>query len=129
MADKNRTTPNQAQQQNDRAQGSAQQGSGQQGMNDPRDRQSQQFDSTSGQSGGSYGSDTRFVDQIRERMAVVGPDGEALGTVDSVDGQRIKLTRDDSADGRHHFVECAAITGIEGGKVRLAETPDWSRQR
>ena len=43
--------------------------------------------------------------QIRERMEVVGSDGEHVGTVDHLDGDsRIKLTRDDSADGKHHFI-------------------------
>jgi len=127
MANKNRNAPNQAQQQNDSSRSAAQQG--QPGGSDPRDRQAQQLDAAASQSGGSWSSDAGFTDQIRERMAVVGPDGAAVGTVDSVDGQRIKLTRDDSADGQHHYVESAAIAGIEGGKVRLSETPDWSRQR
>lgn len=42
---------------------------------------------------------------IRERMEVVGSDGAHVGTVDHLDGRnRIQLTRDDSFDGRHHFV-------------------------
>lgn len=42
---------------------------------------------------------------IRERMEVVGSDGAHVGTVDHLDGNtRIKLTRDDSFDGKHHFI-------------------------
>jgi hypothetical protein len=42
---------------------------------------------------------------IREHMEVVGSDGAHVGTVDHLDGRdRIKLTRDDSADGKHHFI-------------------------
>ena len=33
--------------------------------------------------------------QIREHMEVVGSDGEHVGTVDKVEGDRIKLTKDD----------------------------------
>ena len=42
---------------------------------------------------------------IRERMEVVRSDGEHVGTVDHLDGSdRIKLMRNDSADGKHHFI-------------------------
>ena len=42
---------------------------------------------------------------IREHMEVVGSDGGHVGTVDYLDGPaRIKLTRDDSLDGMHHFI-------------------------
>jgi hypothetical protein len=42
---------------------------------------------------------------IRERMEVVRSDGEHVGTVDRLDGSdRIKLMRNDSADGKHHFI-------------------------
>ena len=42
---------------------------------------------------------------IRERMEVVGADGEDVGTVDRLDGSdRIKLMRNDSADGKQHFI-------------------------
>jgi hypothetical protein len=42
---------------------------------------------------------------IREHMEVVGSDGGHVGTVDHLDGPaRIKLTRDDSHDGMHHFI-------------------------
>ena len=40
--------------------------------------------------------------QIKEHMEIVGSDGQHVGTVDRVDGQRIKLTRKDaSASGEH----------------------------
>jgi hypothetical protein len=42
---------------------------------------------------------------IAEHMEVVGSDGAHVGTVDHLEGEnRIKLTRDDSADGKHHFI-------------------------
>jgi hypothetical protein len=36
---------------------------------------------------------------IREHMEVIGADGVYIGTVDKVEGQRIKLTRKDSGEG------------------------------
>lgn len=70
--------------------------------------------------------------QIREHMEVIGADGVHVGTVDKMDGDRIKLTRKDSgaeiegAQGRHaghhHYISAGLIAGIEGGQVRLSAT-------
>lgn len=66
--------------------------------------------------------------QIREHMEVIGADGAHVGTVDHVDGDRIKLTRKDSPatqDGqgaRHHYVSLGLVADIEGGKLRLSAT-------
>ncbi|HMC92498.1 MAG TPA: DUF2171 domain-containing protein, partial [Allosphingosinicella sp.] len=38
---------------------------------------------------------------IREHMEVIGADGAHVGTVDHVDGDRIKLTKADSGQGSH----------------------------
>lgn len=57
---------------------------------------------------------------IREHMEVVGSDGGHVGTVDKVEGQRIKLTKQDpAAGGEHHYVDTAFVAGVEGGKLRL----------
>ncbi|MBU3078622.1 DUF2171 domain-containing protein [Sphingomonas quercus] len=61
-------------------------------------------------------------DQIREHMEVIGADGTHLGTVDHVDGDRIKLTRQDSGDGRHHYISTGLVAEIEGDTVRLSAT-------
>ena len=44
------------------------------------------------------------LSQIREHMEVIGADGVHLGTVDHVEGNRIKLIRADSGVGheQHH---------------------------
>jgi hypothetical protein len=43
--------------------------------------------------------------KIREHMEVVGSDGQHVGTVDHLEGQdQIKLTQNDSPDGRHHYI-------------------------
>lgn len=90
------------------------------------DSQSQQFDSSAGQSGGGYASDTSMIDQVREDMTVIGPDGEECGRVDKVEDGRIKLTRNDSADGQHHYLDASQIEGIEGDEIRLSQTPEWN---
>jgi hypothetical protein len=65
---------------------------------------------------------------IKEHMKVIGADGVHLGTVDHMDGDRIKLTRDDSPQGpdgegaKHHYIPAGLIAEIEGDTVRLSAT-------
>lgn len=65
---------------------------------------------------------------IREHMEVIGADGVHVGTVDRVVGERIKLTKKDSGQGKHaghhHFVEKSLIADVEGDKVRLSANAD-----
>ena len=56
--------------------------------------------------------------QVQEHMKVVGSDGEEVGTVDHLDGSRIKLTRDSS--GQHHFLPVDCIASVGDGRVRLS---------
>lgn len=82
--------------------------------------QQQQFEQNQGQFGsGASGADSRIADQIREHMEVMGDDGMSIGRVDSVDGDRIKLTRSDSEDGQHHYIKCSDVAGIENDQVHL----------
>jgi len=62
--------------------------------------------------------------QIREHMEVIGADGAHLGTVDKVDGDRIKLTRADSGShgDHHHFISLGLVAEVEGEQVRLSAT-------
>lgn len=56
---------------------------------------------------------------IREHMEVVGADGRHVGTVDHLDGDsQIKLTRDDSANGEHHYLAVDLIDRVDD-KVHL----------
>lgn len=97
-------------------QGMAGQAGGSTGMSG----QAQQFDQTSGQAGGMSGSgNQQLVDQIRSHMEVMGEDGQSIGRVDSIDGERIKLTRSDSEDGQHHYIQCSDVAGIENDQVHL----------
>ncbi|KMO29989.1 hypothetical protein VQ02_28670 [Methylobacterium variabile] len=60
---------------------------------------------------------------IKEHMPVVGSDGGHVGTIDHLDGQRIKLTKTDpEAGGHHHFIHIDSIASVEGGQVRLNRT-------
>lgn len=62
------------------------------------------------------------LSQIKEHMNVVGADEVHLGTVDHVDGDRIKLTKQDSGDGKHHYISAGLIAAVEGDTVRLSAT-------
>jgi hypothetical protein len=61
---------------------------------------------------------------IKEHMQVIGADGAPIGTVDKVEGGRIKLTKKDSGEGshkgHHHFIDGSLVADIEGNKVRLS---------
>jgi hypothetical protein len=73
---------------------------------------------------------SNLSDQIREHMEVIGADGVHLGTVDAVDGDRIKLTKADSGagfkggshEGHHHYISIGLVAEIEGDRVRLSAT-------
>jgi hypothetical protein len=64
------------------------------------------------------------LSKIKEHMEVIGADGVHVGTVDKVEGNRIKLTKKDSGEGHHkghhHYIEGGLIADIEGDKVRLS---------
>ena len=62
------------------------------------------------------------LSRIREHMEVIGADGVHVGTVDQVDGDRIKLIKADSGShsGHHHYVSAGLVADIEGDKIRLS---------
>ena len=58
--------------------------------------------------------------QIKEHAEVIGADGVRIGTVDKVEGDRIKLTKKDSGQGHsdhHHFHPISLITDVEADEV------------
>jgi hypothetical protein len=57
---------------------------------------------------------------IPEHAEVIGADGVHVGTVDHVDGRRLKLTKQDSGDEKHHYIDAGLIADVEGNKVRLS---------
>ena len=66
--------------------------------------------------------------KIREHMEVVGADGDLIGTVDKVDGDRIKLTKADSGEGahkgHHHYIPLSLLAEVDGKKVWLSANSD-----
>ncbi|MDX6806460.1 DUF2171 domain-containing protein [Terrihabitans rhizophilus] len=64
------------------------------------------------------------LDSIKEHMEVIGADGAHVGTVDHVEGDRIKLTKKDSGEGshkgHHHYIPGSLVAEVEGDKVRLS---------
>jgi hypothetical protein len=62
--------------------------------------------------------------RIKPHMEVVGADGVHIGTVDRVEGGRIKLAKADSGEGHHkghhHFIDLGLVADIEGERVRLS---------
>jgi hypothetical protein len=68
--------------------------------------------------------------EIREHMEVVGSDGGHVGTVDGLDGDRIKLTKQDDPDGskaHHHFLPVSAVESVNDNQVRLNMSADRAR--
>ena len=59
---------------------------------------------------------------IKEDMTVIGADGVHVGTVDHLDGERIKLTKSDSGDGKHHYLPAGLVASVDGDSVRLSAT-------
>ena len=72
------------------------------------------------------------LSQIREHMEVIGADGVHVGTVDKVEGDRIKLTKADSGagfeggthEGHHHFIPQGLVASVEEDQVRLSANAD-----
>ena len=68
------------------------------------------------------------MQEIREHMEVIGADGVHVGTVDRVEGTRIKLTKKDSGEGthkgHHHFIARGLVADVEGNRVRLSANAD-----
>jgi hypothetical protein len=68
------------------------------------------------------------LSKVKEHAEVIGADGVHVGTVDSVEGNRIKLTMADSGQGRHkghhHYVPGGLVAEIADGKIRLSANAD-----
>ena len=61
--------------------------------------------------------------QIKEHMEIKGSDGSHVGTVDRVEGNRIKLTRSDpAAGGAHHYLDLGMVNDIKDDAVCLSKT-------
>ena len=64
------------------------------------------------------------LSKVTEHMEVVGSDGEHVGTVDKVRGDRILLTRSDAdAGGRHHSIPSRWIRSVDE-RVTISKTAE-----
>ncbi len=66
--------------------------------------------------------------EIKENAEIIGADGVHIGTVDHIDGRRIKLKKSDSVPGshagHHHYIDLGLVAEIEGDRVRLSANAD-----
>jgi Uncharacterized protein conserved in bacteria len=62
------------------------------------------------------------LSKVKEHMSIIGADGVHIGTVDSVDGNRIKMVRADSGShgDHHHYLSGGLVAAVEGDEVRLS---------
>jgi hypothetical protein len=62
------------------------------------------------------------TENIREHMKVIGSDRQPVGTVDHVDGSRIKLAKNDpQAGGQHHYIPTDWVDRVDGEQVYLRQ--------
>lgn len=71
-----------------------------------------------------------LLGQVREHMEVVGNDGEHVGSIDRVAGDRIILAKSDpDSGGAHHSLSCSDLDRIEGDKLILDCSAEQAKQR
>jgi hypothetical protein len=72
------------------------------------------------------------ANQIKKQMEIVGIDGVHVGTVDSVDGYRLNLTKPDTGQRAHpnrqHYIDTALVEAVEGNQVRLSANGNVTTQ-
>ena len=59
--------------------------------------------------------------RIKEHMEVADASGQHIGTVDDVEGDRIKLTKSDAGDNMHHFLSMDDVEKLDDNRVYLKE--------
>jgi hypothetical protein len=68
------------------------------------------------------------LNRVNEHMEVVGSDGQHIGTVDKVQGDRILLTKNDvDAGGRHHSIPSRWIDRVDD-KVTIRKTAEEAKR-
>ncbi|MGC4251994.1 MAG: DUF2171 domain-containing protein [Sphingobium sp.] len=88
----------------------------------------ERFDNEFGSWRTRRGEQRQALSQVREHMEVVGSDGEHVGTVDKLRGDRIVLTKnDEDAGGVHHSVPCSWIKSVDAQKVTLEKTAEQAQ--
>ena len=70
------------------------------------------------------------ISNVREQMKVVGSDRQPIGTVDNVEGDRIKLTKNDpQAEGKHHYIPGDWVEEVDGEEVCLRQSAQEATQQ
>ena len=65
-----------------------------------------------GMSGPAEGSDAGIAG-IKDHMNVIASCGKKVGVVDKVEGSALKLTKNDSPDGQHHFIPVGWVSTVD----------------
>jgi hypothetical protein len=63
---------------------------------------------------------------VKEQMEVVGCCGGRVGTVDHVEGNAIKLTKNGSPDGDHHYIPAGWVEKVDD-KVHLSKNSEQAQ--
>lgn len=69
---------------------------------------------------------TKGMADIAPHMDVIASCGCRVGKVDHLEGNAIKLTRNDSPDGKHHFIPAGWVDHVDN-HVHLAKNADETR--
>jgi hypothetical protein len=56
--------------------------------------------------------------QIKDQMEVKGSDGKHIGTVDAIEGKRVRL----ASGGMYHYIDLDMVEAIEDGALHLNKT-------
>ena len=68
------------------------------------------------------------LSNIKEHADVIGADGVHIGTVDGVEGNRIKLTKSNPGqgghEGHHHYIDGGLVATVDDKTVRLSANAD-----
>jgi hypothetical protein len=69
----------------------------------------------------------KSVSDIRPQMEVVSSCGCTMGKVDHLEGNAIKLTKNDSPDGQHHYIPTTWVSHVDN-HVHLNKDADETEQ-
>lgn len=94
-----------------------------------RQENQSRFDSEFSQWRDKRNNQREMLRQIDEHAEVIGSDGEFVGKVDKIRGERIILTKDDSPDNMHHSLKANCLDEIEDGKVKLCIPSSEAKQQ
>lgn len=65
------------------------------------------------------------VSEIKPHARVLASCSTQVGIVDHLDGQdKIKLTKHDASDGKHHLIPVSWVTEINGEDIKLNKNSD-----